>query len=478
MISNDKLIFLKNELETKYNIKKPHNMDEIIASIKKVDFSDKNKFWYITEETSNLMANSTNSSLKEWGNKCKDFYKEKNWVNPINGLAETGLVKQTRSVGFIHNMPVDYHLQYNPITNDWNVKYGYFGQYGVGRNAPDILNIMTQFELPIPVIPYKSYKLLSLHHIAAIVGDMDLLLNTPYIDNGWDTTPLELAVEFENFNIVEHLLTQQKIKNIDKALKMAVTNGSFLMIQLLVKNEIFTDEILQAAHDRDEFLFIYLDSLRKNNMLQKINEIGPIEALQYFLDYNYISIQTIIDIIIEYPEIIFIDEPILHSLIIQGKQKQVKALLEAIHEVKLTKKFVFDVERKSKDKTILDLALSQPNNEIVSMILLYCDPNTNDVQKLQIINRKIDLVAINQKRNSMTQNIICSLQQKSNSHNKILTDCLYTQLQLKQELEMLKNQNKYLMEQASIQNSLLIQVCKKINIIPELESSNKQYLLE
>ncbi len=424
---------------------------ELATAIKKIVYphSVKDILCYVNEEVSSLLASSSNTILREWGVKCKDFYEN----NPLNKYIEpeTGLIVAKRggisqSWGCWHEY-FSGQAVYNvnskswtasPITgysnhgSDWpnalnvvlyrgdpypNDNGGFFGRSrGLFRDPVQCLPKFT----PINPVNFAQFQidLISPIHVAAAIGNSDLL--EELIKNGFSVTdnynkarilPLHFAATFCETSTINMLLANGTNQ---EAFEIAVEVGNFEFIHKFIKSEHpITDKVLETALTRDRDLHRYLDLVRKLNVQTQIDAHGIHDALKVMLDYNDIPIQSLVDIICMDSTVInHVDSEeantILHSLAIDDQTAKVAALLEAIYQSSftITGGVEFDIDLKNKqNQSILDIALSKSKNDLVSAILLY-NPAIDQAQQAKLINAGIDIPSIHQTKEKRMRDII------------------------------------------------------------------------
>jgi ankyrin repeat protein len=480
---------------------------KILSSIKKISEEDKAKIkksilsiqysnlvhhglHFISAETARALVQCSHLMLQEWGNKCINFYTTKNkFVKQETGLVITPEVCTEHGVGASTSSGWKFQGFWRLETNAWHE-----------TNCPESINNVThdpflrsivhlqrQYSIDPPQCP-----LISPVHVAAMIGDIDLMqalikkgkaMRLEEDLNEWKMTPLEMAVKFEQLDMVDFLLKNNATKNLDRILKHVIEKGSFKLMEKFIDNPIpFTDEMIEIARHRDRDLCQYLETRRKSD-LAKSASANPLTALKTILNYPKPSLSLIVDLILDYPDVITKVEneatggTILHWTIANKDLNSIQALMEAIYEAKLRAPgLTFDIESKNKqNKTVLDLVLAKNNPEITSVILLYGDPKTSDAQKTQIINGRIDLAAIGQKRNALTQHIICNLHQRLDLQSQIQIEMLQDQIKMKREIMELVNQSQ-------VFNQVLMQVCSMLNLgrveEPLNNVDNQRLLLE
>jgi len=458
-----------NELE-KLSIKNAIQNIQYPYSIKDIQV-------YINEETANLLSSSSHPVLKEWGEKCKQVYIDlslNKFIEPTSGLvvAKRGGISFTNygmSLSFAGNGVWSVSISRWVASPGSQCMQGSssFSTYLDGMLYTNGFLSMTSSAINPPNLSTSPLKLLSPLHIAVLLDDVQLmkyLISKDFrVDddlNDWHLTPIEFAVMFDRSNAMECLLQNNAIKNIDKALKLAVEKGSFSLLEKLTEYATLTQEAIDAAMNRDKNFYYYLEGKRKNDVLEKLKTQNPLVVLQSFLNQTVmpLPLPSIIDLICDYPEVITMplsgdtdNNPILHWAITSKDIKKVETLLVAIFQSGfMTGKSVFDAEKKNgKGKTILDLALELGNDEITAAVLLYANPKLSDEQKLKLV--KFDIYGIGQKREGISQKITQAHGYAISIHENVSRGLAMGMIELKEEnnylLECLKRQQLQIEEQ-------------------------------
>lgn len=446
---DSKLEKLKLSLEKRLNNHPPkvdaQEMKTISDAINRVQFPYstqhmQNFLYYINVETANLLARSKHPIVSEWGNKCTSFYS----TDPLNKHVqpETGLVVAQKG-GINHHPHVDNVWRnmytgngvWNLVSNSWVPSPGSY--VGTTTDASTVQQSLSNLLYTGCGTGYRSWvnnippirppdlskvqlKLISPILVAALIGDKKLMedlrakgAKLEDDNNEWHITPLEIAILCEHTDLVDFMF-QQNI-NKAKALKIAVEKCSFTMIEKLVNcNAPITDEVIELARKRDQALCSYLEIMQKDNLQRIITNEGPYKALQTILDYPEVPIQSLVELICQYPDVINTipnaadGNTILHQLVIAKDPIKVQAFMTAILEAKSLVTLSFDIEKKNKKgQTVLSLALfppklTQQEKDVVSALILYGNPSRTSVET-EIANANIIIPEINRKREQLEQ---------------------------------------------------------------------------
>jgi hypothetical protein len=305
---------------------------KIKDSIMKVQYSYpallKYGLHFINENTAAVLAQSSHVTLKEWGEKCVDFYTKR---YDLHGYIHkpSGLVMSCDNLAFFRIETNNWQSIYEPATYVKRCGHGY--DYTVsGWGPPSFMPLVS------PV------------HIAAMLGDIALIqdLNTKGMRldeniNQWNITPLEMAVSLEQLEMVDFLLKNNATKNLYKIFKLAVEKGSLKMIDKFMSHNIpLSDEIIEAARFRDKDLGLYLET-KIGSELSKLADINPLNALKHIINSPKPPLSLVVDLILDHPKVITkveneaTGDTILHWTITNKDLNSIQALMEAIYEAKL-----------------------------------------------------------------------------------------------------------------------------------------------
>ncbi len=450
--------------------------DELYQFYSKYSCSLENILFYINRETAFLLAASSHPLLNEWGVHFIKFYND----DPLNKniYPENGLVV-ARQGGFDGTYKFTGNGHWNIAKNKWSwmPQSLFFSPYPHPQQEKFSEWMVNSFSAPI--LSQYPITLLSPMHIAVFIGDKLLIeeLNKKgcSLDNDhnqWQLLPVEFPIMHEQIDIIDFMLQLGLDKN--KALKCAVEKGSFSIIKKLTE-EIkapISDNVLQAALNRDRDLHCYLDLKRRKDVQEQLDNLGSFNALKAILNYSGIPIQSLVDLICIYPTIIHNLEnekegnTLVHELVNAKETTKVAALLEAIFQagLKNIKGFFFDIEKKNKqEKTILDLALAQNNNELISAILMY-NPKMNQTQQDKIVTAKIDIPAIHQEKAKRTSNIIGQQFQQIEVQQQVLEATVEELMTTKAEVLEIKQMNGFLLHQVQIQQQMLLEISERLGM--------------
>jgi len=486
--------------------------EKIRNAIQKTQFphSIKDIQVYLNEETANLLADSLHPVLKEWGEKCRQFYTD----TSLNKFIEpaSGLVVAKRGGIYAHVQPTmcpqifSGNGVWNIISHSWVPSPGSGDNKGgvcIGNFLNDVLHVGQLFyNSPIinpPKLSASPFKLLSPLHIAVLLDDVPLIkeliskgLRGDDDLNEWHLTPIEFAVMYERLNAFNYLLQNNATKNLEKAIKLAVVTSSFSFMEKLIGCVSLTQEAIEATRVRDNslMLYSYLEARRKNDVLGTIETEGAVKALQFFLGKKIIPILSIADLICDYPEVVIeplANDPdnntIFHWAVTTGELKKVEALLEGFYQARLRKAGLnADVKKTNKQgKTVLDMALAQTNHEITAAILSHGHRafTFTDIQKTQVVANanKIDLSGIAEQRTEKMQNIICGLYQRVDTIESVAANTLFTQIEMEKKLMQMEEEQKRTNQEMMEMKQILMFLCQHPNNaipIPNNEVARQQ----
>ncbi len=264
--NEDKLHDLDSDLTHKFPSRNLEKIDKeeitnLTQAIKtnSYAYSLKNFLYYISEGTANLLANSKHPVLKQWGDKCQQFYKTdplNQFVDPLSGMA----VVKRGGYNNIYSIPVFIGQgAWELIENNWvPVPGSYSDNYPWSYTIDNFNKIVyggsshCKAVNPPSLCDYPM-DLISPMHIAALLGDkvlMQMLLDkgASFDDdhNKSRVMPVEFPVLFEKMDILDFMLKKGLAKN--KILKAAAKIGSFSFIKkLLDMNFPITDDVLESA---------------------------------------------------------------------------------------------------------------------------------------------------------------------------------------------------------------------------------------
>lgn len=452
----------------------------------KYPYSVKDILVYIDKNTANLLENSAHPLVQQWGKHCKAFYENspcRQFVVAETGIVTTSYLDMSRGYRMF-----DYHgdvwyqgmsargpdfvgqgvwnLKNNcwiPSPNSvWNSRNLATRTFHVWLTGGVEGALISPPALP-PLLSTVPLELVTPQHIAALLGNMDLMKNLVNqglsLDtkcNHWEVTPLEMAVSTEQLPVVAFLLQQEISQNLEKAQLLAVKEGSMAMIDTFLTHSWLSQAVLEVAREREPLLFTYLDERQRAKVDDLLKSESSMIVLQKLLNSAQIPSQLLADMIAISPEMVLNPVPgepnentLLHHLVNTKDTAKVTHLLEAMFNACYLDipNYTLDCEKKNKQgQTVLDLALSHAINEITSAILLYGNPkNLSLEQQNKLIAAKIDIGAITRDREQR------ALKLAQNDH-KAIVQLKHAAIDTIKEVMSIKQVNAQIIKQLEIQN--------------------------
>ncbi len=364
---------------------------------------------YINREVATILAKHPHPIIKEFGKKSVTSHHE----NSAHLDTETGCVK---SQVFVINMMmagsysgyIYWHKnnswQYYNVTHpgycniQWQCHYG----WATGGRA-------------IPQAP-NTFSLLTPTHVAALIGDIELIkslekmgIKIDEFDSSLNVTELELALIGNQPAMFDYLFDKMPKNNSPNALRYAIeNNASREIIEKLSNIYTITDECLELAKKRDAQLGSFVEALRANIVATKFTSGGALLVMQYLLAFNPLeSPNSLRNLICSHREIVAPNtnkrtgNSFLHDLILEKDINKVKAFMIAVEAASYIVELPFDIEAKNHaQQSVLQLSLEIGIKDITVAILIYGDPCITACEE-KINTANILLADIQRERNKL-----------------------------------------------------------------------------
>jgi hypothetical protein len=301
------------------------------------------------------------------------------------------------------------------------------------------------------------------------IGDIELLqylsqkeisLDDEYIRKF--ITPVKFAVSCEQADILAFSGMQSSNPYAKNLMETVVKEGSLVLLEkLLDHGRTITDMVLSFALKRNQHLHDYLDLKRRKSLQDLIDSEGIFKALKRVLNSYPVPIKSLVDLIcIDAESINTIENEsdgntLLHQLVIAKETTKFSELMEAIFQAGLkSDEVVFDIEIKNKkNKTILDLALEQQNNELISSVLLH-DPDIDESQQSQLL--KINIPKIRHEERKRMRSLFMQQNQRVETQHQILRKTVMHLANTNEEMVRMQGKLQNLEEKMAIQGEELM----------------------